>query len=181
MHAYPERPLESARLRLRPPSPDDVGALMALAGEWEVVKYTARMPHPYTQADAEAWIAAAQAPTTGGRMFAIESKERGTLIGAIGFVGEADGAPEVGYWIGRPYRDRGYASEALTAFIDHAFATLGLDRLVARAVLANRASHRVLEKCGFLRGRETVELAPARGVRRPVVWYDLARTAWTRA
>ena len=181
MQAHPERSLESARLRLRPPTPDDVGALMALAGEWEVVKYTARMPHPYTQADAETWIAAAHGPEAAHRPFAIELRARGTFIGAIGFVAETDGAPEIGYWLGRPYWDQGYATEALKTLIDHAFGTLGLDRLAARAVLANRASHRVLEKCGFVRGRETVELAPARGVRRPVVWYELARAAWTQA
>jgi len=180
MPAYPERRLESARLRLRPPTPDDVGALMALAGEWEVVKYTARMPHPYTQADGEAWVAAAHAPDTAHRPFAIELKTRGTFIGAIGLT-ETDGAPEVGYWIGRPYWNQGYASEALATLIDHAFGALGLGRLVARAVLANRASHRVLEKCGFVRGRETVELAPARGVRRAVVWYELTRPAGARA
>ena len=175
MHAYPELPLESTRLRLRPPTPDDVGALMALAGEWEVAKFTARMPHPYTQADAQRWIAAARAPEA-HRPFAIELKARGTFVGSIGFVGETDGAPEIGYWIGRPYWDHGYASEALETLIDHAFGALGLDRLVARVVLANRASHRVLEKCGFVRGRETVELAPARGVHRPVVCYELVRS-----
>ncbi len=134
------------------------------------------MPHPYTQADAQRWIAAAGAPEAAYRPFAIELKERRTFIGSIGFVGETDGAPEVGYWIGRPYWDRGYASEALETLIDLAFGVLGLDRLVARVVLANRASRRVLEKRGFVRGRETVELAPARGVRRPVVWYELVRS-----
>ena len=69
-------------------------------------------------------------------------------IGACG-VEAREGGAEIGYWIGRHYWGRGYATEAARAVIDHAFGDLGHDALQAGARVSNPASRRVLEKCGF--------------------------------
>jgi RimJ/RimL family protein N-acetyltransferase len=63
----------------------------------------------------------------------------------------------VGYLLARDAWGRGYATEALGAMRDLA-AGLGLHRLYAVCHFDNRASWRVMEKCGFrreaiLRGR----------------------------
>jgi RimJ/RimL family protein N-acetyltransferase len=58
---------------------------------------------------------------------------------------------EVGYWIRTDRTGRGYATEAVRAVVDFAFAELGLYRLELRAGVENRASQRVAEKAGFRR------------------------------
>jgi len=58
-------------------------------------------------------------------------------------------APEIGYWLGVPFWGHGYATEAVRAMIDHAFADLDHEALQAGARVTNPASRRVLEKCGF--------------------------------
>jgi RimJ/RimL family protein N-acetyltransferase len=60
-----------------------------------------------------------------------------------------DDVPELGYWLGVPYWNKGYATEALHALIDYAFTDLSHEALQAGARVTNPASRRVLEKCGF--------------------------------
>ena len=70
------------------------------------------------------------------------------LIGMCG-VEPREGSAEIGYWIGVPYWNRGYATKAVRAVIDHAFGDLSHEALQAGARVCNPASRRVLEKCGF--------------------------------
>lgn len=58
---------------------------------------------------------------------------------------------QLGYWIGQPYANQGYMSEAVRAVADFCFDQLGLHRLEAACLIKNAPSARVLEKCGFLR------------------------------
>ena len=53
---------------------------------------------------------------------------------------------ELGYWIGVPYWNRGYATEAGKALVDYGFDELGLNRIEAHCMARNPASGRVLEK-----------------------------------
>jgi len=57
--------------------------------------------------------------------------------------------PELGYWLGVPFWNKGYATEALHAVIDYAFTDLNHEAVQAGARVTNPASRRVLEKCGF--------------------------------
>src|SRR5262249_49702349 len=144
--------LETERLKLRAPRPGDAGQVAMLANDRRIAENTARIPHPYTLADAQRVLAAANrsdAETT----FAITLAD-GTLIGACGLElregpGAAGTTPELGIWLGIPYWGCGYATEAVRALIDHAFTELGHDALQAGARVTNPASRRVLEKCGF--------------------------------
>jgi RimJ/RimL family protein N-acetyltransferase len=54
-------------------------------------------------------------------------------------------APEVSYWLGREFWDKGVASEALRLFID----LLPDRRLYGRVASTNPGSLRVLDRCGF--------------------------------
>ncbi|HEX5501755.1 MAG TPA: GNAT family N-acetyltransferase [Thermomicrobiales bacterium] len=67
------------------------------------------------------------------------------VVGNIGsFMG--DGQRQIGYWIGREYWGRGYATAALGEFLVEV-----RDRpLFAHVAEHNHASLRVLEKCGFI-------------------------------
>jgi ribosomal-protein-alanine N-acetyltransferase len=55
----------------------------------------------------------------------------------------------LGYWMGQPYANKGYMSEAVAAVGNFCFDQLGLNRLEAACLLDNKASTRVLEKTGF--------------------------------
>lgn len=113
-----------------------------------------RFPHPYTLADAEAWVAKASAaePET---QFAIEVS--GEAAGGIGLFLQEDVerySAEIGYWLGEVYWGRGIATAAVRRFTQYAFETFDLCRIYASVFARNAASGRVLEKAGYeLEGR----------------------------
>ncbi len=137
--------LKTERLVLRTPSHSDVAAMVALAGDRLVAENTARIPHPYTAADAIGHLDSIN-QNGGETVFAIVLD--GDLIGMCGLNPRQDGV-ELGYWLGAPFWGRGYATEAARALIDYAFAKLGHEVLSSGARVSNPASRRVLEKCGF--------------------------------
>lgn len=143
--------LETKRLILRAPSLKDTNTVTALANDRRIAENTARIPHPYKEADAEGFIAGAN-KAGGEAMFLITLRDE-TVIGACGIAAHGittqEPSPELGYWLGVPYWGKGYATEALHAVIDYAFTDLGHDALQAGARVTNPASRRVLEKCGF--------------------------------
>jgi RimJ/RimL family protein N-acetyltransferase len=79
----------------------------------------------------------------------------------------------LGYWIGRPYWNRGYATEACLIVLDHA-RSLGVRTVVAETFLDNPASGCVVGKLGFtVAGRIDKEL-PLRGGRRQLLRFRRA-------
>ena len=56
---------------------------------------------------------------------------------------------EIGYHIGAPWRGRGYAAEALGAFLPAILPGMGLTMVYGICAEENEASRRVLERCGF--------------------------------
>jgi RimJ/RimL family protein N-acetyltransferase len=138
--------LETERLTLRAPRSDDAKAIAALANDRRIAENMPRIPHPYRLADAENFIATANADD-GEHAFLIT---RGaTVLGACKIARRNGEEPEIAYWLGVAYWGQGYATEAARALIDHAFGDLGCDRLAGGARVSNPASRRVLEKCGF--------------------------------
>ncbi|HEY1475270.1 MAG TPA: GNAT family N-acetyltransferase [Pseudolabrys sp.] len=138
--------LETKRLCLRAPRLEDAKTVATLANDRRIAENTARIPHPYKMSDAESFIAGAN-KAGGETVFLIMLRDE-TIIGACG-IAPLDPTPELGFWLGVPYWGQGYATEALHAVIDYAFADFGHDALQAGARVTNPASRRVLEKCGF--------------------------------
>jgi RimJ/RimL family protein N-acetyltransferase len=138
--------LETARLILRAPHLEDAQQLALLANDRRIAENTARIAHPYRLADAQAFIAAANAPPQQNFLITLADA---TPIGMCGIT-TADGPPpEVGYWLGVAHWGKGYATEALHALVDYAFAESDCEALQAGARVTNPGSRRVLEKCGF--------------------------------
>jgi RimJ/RimL family protein N-acetyltransferase len=141
--------IKTARLLLRPFILADANDVQRLAGERDIAATTASIPHPYDDGVAEQWIAGQQHRFEQGMWLdlAIILDPEGTLVGAIGlrFEAEHDRA-ELGYWIGKPFWHRGYATEAAGALLQYGFDTLGLHRIYARHFTRNPASGRVLQK-----------------------------------
>ena len=138
--------LETERLVLRAPRLEDAKAVAQLANDRRIAENTARIPHPYSLADAEKFIASVNG-ISGEIAFLIT---RGKMVlGAVGLGLPEGEPPELGYWLGVPFWGHGYATEAVHAVIDHAFTELGYEAVQAGARVTNPASRRVLEKCGF--------------------------------
>ena len=138
------------RLVLRGPVKADAREIAELAGDFNVAAMTARMPHPYGLADAEAFLARCERldPRVEAA-FAVQHRQFG-VIGMLGFHPLAEGKTEVGYWLGRPFWGRGYATEALRAAMAWARDDWGRNVLWAGHFADNRASGGVLIKAGFL-------------------------------
>ncbi len=138
--------LETERLVLRAPRFEDAKAIAALANDRRIAENAARIPHPYTLADAEAFVA--NLNEAGAERVFVIMTQGGTVIGGCG-IDMLDGQPELGYWLGVPYWGHGFATEAVRAVIDHAFEDGACDFVNAGARVTNPTSRRVLEKCGF--------------------------------
>lgn len=75
----------------------------------------------------------------------------GTQIGHVQAVPLADGSWEIGYHIGAAYTGKGYATEAVRAFVPVIMDRLGIDRIWGICRADNPASEAVLRRCGFAR------------------------------
>jgi [ribosomal protein S5]-alanine N-acetyltransferase len=141
------------RLVLRTFTLTDAPQVKALAGDRKIYETTLFVPYPYEDGMAEAWISTHQAAFYEGRgvVFAI-CLASGALIGAISLnkVGLFNAA-ELGYWIGVPYWNRGYCTEAAKAVVEYGFSVLGYHKISARHFVDNLSSGRVLQKVGMQR------------------------------
>jgi RimJ/RimL family protein N-acetyltransferase len=137
--------LQTERLLLRAPRMEDAEAITALLQDRAIAENTIRIPYPFQLADAQTFIAGVEA----GSQPTFVVTLRDAVIGCCGIAQRDGEKPELGYWFGVPFWGKGYATEAVRAVIDHAFADLGHDALLSGARISNPASRRVLEKCGF--------------------------------
>ncbi len=92
----------------------------------------------------------------------------GTNIGYVQLAPIKDGF-EVGYHIAKLYTCKGYATEALKAFIDYIIPYKHIDRVYGICISENIASVKVLEKCGFT--KEYEGLGEYQGKSRNIVRY----------
>ena len=145
-------PLQTERLTLRLHALSDIPALMPLIGAREVAATTLRIPHPYTESDAQDFMAGMQEELLNGSglRLGIVVRESDTLCGGVGLRTESDHRrAELGYWIDVPYWGKGYATEAARAIVKYGFETLGLHRIFASHFAHNLGSARVLRKIGM--------------------------------
>lgn len=144
--------IDTPRLQLRPFQAADAHRVASLVGDWDVASMLARVPHPYGADDALAWFSVLPAHRACGRSytFAIASAADG-VIGAMGLdLRENDDLYTLGYWLGRPYWGRGYATEAGAAILAYATEDLGKTDYHSEHFVENAASGRVLEKLSFV-------------------------------
>src|ERR1700686_3773781 len=147
-------PLQTERLTLRLHPASEIPALMPLIGAREVAATQVRFPPPYTEADAQDFMAGTQEELLNGSglRLGIVVRESDTLCGGVGLRIEPDHCrAELGYWIGVRFWGKGYATEAARAMVEYGFETLGLHRIFASHFANNLASARVLRKIGMRR------------------------------
>ncbi len=170
--------LKTERLTLRAFKLEDAETVCHLAGEWEVARMMAPVPYPYPRSFAETWIASHRKCAVAGTdlTFAIWQGDR--LIGSINIENRGDDTTGIGYWIGKEYWRRGYASEAVAAVLSYAFGELGINLLLTDLFADNLSSARVLEKAGFLFHKEKSGWSEARQETCPKREYRLTQERW---
>ena len=171
--------LLSERLVLRAPHIDDIDALAHLANNANVATMVSRMPHPYTANDAADFVRRAKVGEIGKCVYAITLGENGHFLGCCGIEPVDETSVELGYWLGQPFWNQGYMTEAAQVLIDMVFRTREwVTQIDARCRVTNIGSRRVIQKCGFqFQGTGMVESLAAGG-RVPVEWYRLDRKTW---
>jgi len=145
---------ESPRLIARRFTPRDVDAFTAMRNDPQVARYQAWETYSRKQARIFLVVLATRNPgDPGWFQFALEDKETGSFVGDCGLrIMESDHRlAQIGYTVATLHWNKGYASEAITALTDYAFAAFPLHRITASVDPRNAASCRVLEKAGFVK------------------------------
>lgn len=175
---HPLPTLETDRLILRPFRPDDAATVQRLAGVPDVALTTQNIPYPYEDGMAEAWIATHGPAWDHGRFLtlAVTTPEEG-VVGAVSLhIAAAHERGELGYWVGQPFWNRGYATEAARTMMTYGFEELGLNRVQARHMTRNPASGRVMEKLGMHTEGVQRGHARAHGEFEDVAMYGILRS-----
>ena len=145
--------IECSSFRLRPWRPEDKPTLVRHANNRAISRNLwDAFPHPYTEADANRWLATAAAEPPPPGMYAIEVE--GEAAGTISLDRRRDIerlSAEIGYWLGEAYWGRGIMSEAVGRVTELAFAETDLVRIFALVFAWNPRSGRVLERSGHAR------------------------------
>ncbi|WP_196220564.1 GNAT family N-acetyltransferase [Roseibium denhamense] len=170
--------LRSGRLWLRPVTSADMGRIVSLVGNFQVVRNLGRVPHPYTMADAKWWVNQTAAfQEDGERAVAIDD---GTgMIGAVS-LGSPGEQASLGYWLGEPYWGSGYMSEAVGTLVDWFFKTSGETEILSSALDENTGSIKVLTKTGFKAAGPKPLFIPSRAKTLPATAFRLQRSDFER-
>ncbi len=142
--------ITTPRLNLRNLTPADAESFYLLNADPEVIRYTGD--------DAFADIEAARKFLEGydhyekygfGR-WAVIRKEDGEFLGWCGlkYTPETDEF-DIGFRFFKKYWNQGYATEAAKACLDHGLHDLKIKTIIGRAMKANTASIKVMEKIGM--------------------------------
>jgi ribosomal-protein-alanine N-acetyltransferase len=107
--------VDCATFRLRPWVKSDKVSLVECANNRNIWRNLwDAFPHPYTEQDAERWLASVTELGDAEGTYAIEIA--GRAVGTIALEMRSDIerlAAEIGYWLGEPYWGRGIVSEAV--------------------------------------------------------------------
>lgn len=179
--------LETGRLRLRRFREDDADRLTDLDSDPEVMRYiTFGVPTPratYTELILPRWLSVYEEHPLLG-YWAAERHGDGRFVGWFHLRTDRIEPEylELGYRLQRAAWGQGYATEGGRALVEHGFLRAGAAQISARALHGNRASQRVMEKCGLRPAGTFVypdDVLPNRSeAERTAVKYALAREQW---
>ena len=172
--------IETERLLLRPPHPDDVEDIAELANNYNVARMLSSMPHPYFAADATEFIDKVRRAAANGCVYAITEAKTGRFVGVCGLHEDFSRyqLPFIGYWLGEPYWNKGYASEAARSLVDLFFKVTARDQLLISCRTDNHASRRVIEKSGGRYWKSGTAYNRALGEVQHLDHYRVTRGGW---
>ncbi len=132
----------------------DASSLVKYLNDPAIYRNTGSIPYPYTIRDAHEFIEAVKEfEKSNGRQrdWAIRQSD-GEQIGGIGFLfnhGITSFKTEIGYWLGKPFWNRGIGSDVVRTWSETMLSTQDFIRLEALVYKHNIFSCRVLENAGF--------------------------------
>ena len=145
--------IEGERVRLRGLRVADAPILAAQFRERDIGRFLPFASDHATDKTARDFINACRRMARQDRSlyFAIERISNKALMGVVEVknINRSDRNAEVGYWLGRKYRGRGYCAEALRLVLTMAFEDMKLNRTYAVVLSENAPSVRLLERLGF--------------------------------
>jgi RimJ/RimL family protein N-acetyltransferase len=168
--------LETERLLLRRPTLADVKTIAHLANDRRIAINTRRLPHPYAQEHAVAFVRAL-ADEIRNTAFLIECGR--AAVGMAGVDWREPEAPELGYWLGVEHWGQGFGTEAARAVIDFTFEEFDIEHLFSGTRVTNPSSRNILEKCGFQWSGVELHRFEAIGSSAPVDRFRLSRGVWS--
>ena len=182
MHSLPA--INTDRLYLRKPLAEDISHIVTHANNPKVANMTLNMPYPYHTDDAIQWIAMANKGIEDKShvIFAITNSADNAFMGGIGLrVNERFNRAELGFWLGEPFWNQGYMSEAVPAVIKFGFRELKLHKIVARHLPNNPASGRVMIKNGMIKEGELKDHVRRKGKYLSLIQYRLTKPEYETA
>ena len=154
--------IKTKTLLLRPVESSDAERFYRLCNDIDIARNTARIVHPYERAEADAFVARRGAGAFGDEneyVFAACFDDE--IVACAGVHETSPGVCEIGYWVGADYRRRGFATEAARAVTQFAFDKLKAKTATAGHFADNPASGRVLERAGYKRTGDIIQMHSA--------------------
>lgn len=142
--------LETPRLIMREFCEEDAGHLFELNSDPDVTRYVGEGPYVSLDAARDFIRNYNQYEKYRQGRLNVFDKKTGEYIGWSGLKYiEDEGYTDIGYRLLKQHWGKGYATESAKASLDYGFKTLGLDKIVGRAMKQNIASIAVLKKLGM--------------------------------
>jgi RimJ/RimL family protein N-acetyltransferase len=172
--------IETEKLKLRPLAHGDAAVIAREVGNFNVSRNLARVPYPYSMAEALDFLDWIKTYDEKSLVCAIELKSApGELIGVISYeFSDTEAVAELGYWFAEEYWGNGYGAEAAFAMVRHAFIQGNHQRLVASYHNDNPASARILFNLGFKPISYEKHYSKAQGIDVSSTKLSLSRERW---
>jgi len=176
-----QTPIRTRRLILRAPVPADISALTRLINDPLIAASTGRIIYPYPPIEAWRFIRAISArPETyfaGAFLMTLRGNPR-QIVGGAGYQLGKRGVPELGYWVARAARRRGFAGEAIRALLQRIFTASEAPAVRAYTTVDNAASQRLLMRAGFRRVGRAMLHSRTFGRFIPMIDFASERKEW---
>lgn len=183
MALYPDYPLSSERLTLRPFTRGDVDAVYAYRSREDVARFLfdVALSREECALAVQQRIGQVSLEKDGDKIIlAVELKSTGSLIGEVSLIGHSMDArqAEIGWIFSPDYQGEGFATEAATALLDLAFGPGDFHRVSARCDTRNDSSWRLMERLGMRREAHFREHALFKGEWDQEYVYAILRREW---
>ena len=174
--------LENEHLLLRPLTAEDRPGIQAIAMDPDIWTYF--VSRVDTDEDFDAFFAAMLADQAAGRrvVFNIMDRASGRTAGSMSYgnMSEGDLRLEIGWsWLGRDFRGAGVNRWAKYLLLEHAFETLGAERVEFKTDVLNTRARAGLRNIGAVEEGVLRSFNPMPGGRRrDAIFYSVLRREW---
>jgi RimJ/RimL family protein N-acetyltransferase len=179
----PERPIETARLTMRPFTPGDFDDLYAFQSRPDVARYLSWDARDRAQVQ-KALARQCEETTLSAEgdwlTFAVVWREAGKVVGEAGLklISWENQQGEIGFVFHPGYHGRGLATEAAESLLTLGFDTIGWHRIIGSCDARNHPSARLMERIGMRREAHFVHYRMAKGQWADELVYAILDLEW---